>query len=110
VFEVGFSHCTGFDLLPKRCGASTTPPCHRGPRTQPSVQFKYNLRPSVRPYLSAQSIADGNLVSISQGRASTMSKSTTAGSGPDKEASLKDVVACLTAIEEIIRPLQLLTD
>jgi hypothetical protein len=85
------------------------PSRRRGPGPQPSVQFKYNLRPTVRPYLSAQSIAGDNLVSVHQGSASAMSKST-ASSGTDKEVTLKDDVTRLAAIEDIVRPLQPLHD
>jgi hypothetical protein len=80
-----------------------------GPGPRPSVQFKYNLRTSIRPYLLGQSIVGDNLVSVRQGRASSMSK-TNAGCVTNKEVTLKDVIARLAAIEDIILPLQPLHD
>jgi hypothetical protein len=85
------------------------PPRCRGPGPRPSVQFKYNLRTSIRPYLLDQSIVGDNLVSVRPGRASSMSK-TNVSCVTNKEVILKDVIAHLTAIEDIVLPLQPLHD
>jgi hypothetical protein len=37
-------------------------PLQRGPGPRPSIQFKYNIRTSIRPYLYGQSITGENVI------------------------------------------------
>jgi hypothetical protein len=90
------------------------PPRRRGPGPRLTTSFKYKLRHPVPTNLSdSPTCACDNLVSRGHNFLPTMSTTSVVGSGvskADEEVTLVDIAHRLSAIEEIIRPLQLVLD
>lgn len=86
----------------------TAPPRRRGPGPRPSTSFKYNLRRRV-PSNSYSSPAGDNLVSVVPG-SPTMSNPPPVTSGSGDAVTTADLAKRMATIEELLRPLQLITD
>jgi hypothetical protein len=97
---------------------ATTAPRHRGLKPRPTATFKYNLRRSVRPYLSKTRAGD-NLVPGDQCSASatvvTMSVASGIGNGSggevrDQEITMAEMINRLKVIETMMHLLVPLKD